>query len=349
MVNSGTDFIARYADLAGSEIPFIRASGQERVIDSASYFSRGFHEAKIALNGKPGEDEYPYPILIIPEDNHSNNTLSHHLCNAFNPLKISLPAQTTFASTFAPAITSRLNLGLPGASLTDHEIILLMDLCPFQTVASPLGHPSPFCTLFTPSDFLNYDYYQTLGKYYSYGPGAPLGPTQGVGFANELIARLTSTPVNDHTSTNTTLDADPATFPLGRKMYADFGHDNDMTAAFAALGFFEGTPVLETGRVMGAEEMGGFSASRTVPFAGRAVVEKMVCEGVEEEMVRVIVNGRVLPLEGCGGYGEGRCGLGAFVEGSGFARGGGRWGKCFEDEKGDGVRLESGEGGVMTA
>lgn len=35
------------------------------------------------------------------------------------------------------------------------------------------------------------------------------------GWINELIARLTDSPVQDETTTNRTLDADEATFPLG--------------------------------------------------------------------------------------------------------------------------------------
>ena len=35
------------------------------------------------------------------------------------------------------------------------------------------------------------------------------------GWINELIARLTDSPLEDETTTNRTLDADEATFPLG--------------------------------------------------------------------------------------------------------------------------------------
>lgn len=206
----------------------------------------------------------------------------------------------------------------------------MMDLCPFETVASAQGHISPFCGLFTEDEWVSYDYYQTLGKYYGYGAGSPLGPTQGVGFVNELIARLTGTPVNDSTTTNRTLDADESTFPLNRKLYADFSHDNDMISIFAALGLYSSTPALEKQRVMSEDEMEGFGAGRTVPFAGRAVVEKLTCEG-KGEVVRVVMNGRVLPLEMCRGDGEGRCMLQAFVEGLAFAREGGRWEECFVD------------------
>ena len=80
---------------------------------------------------------------------------------------------------------------------------------------------------------------------------------------------------------------------------------------------------------MSTEEMGGYSASRTVPFAGRMVVEKLQCQNHDDEMVRVIVNERVLPLETCGGDERGMCTIGAFLDSLEFARSGGRWDECF--------------------
>jgi len=336
MVNSGTDFFARYsggADLASTAIPFLRVSGQQRVIVSAQKFSQGFHEAKVAA-GDSKDAQYPYDVVVISEAAGSNNTLNHGLCANFEVSNTSSIVQNAFASSFVPAISSRLNSGLPNANLTDHDTINLMDLCPFETVASPLGMPSQFCALFTQDEWKQYDYYQTLGKYYGYGPGSPLGPTQGVGYVNELIARLTGKAVVDHTSSNSTLDGDPTTFPLGRNLYADFGHDNDMTAIFAALGLYNSTPPLSATDLMTVEEMKGYSAAWTVPFAARAVFEKMACSGVEDEMVRVIVNGRVLPLEMCGSDALGRCRLSKFIESLGFAKGGGLWDQCFDNLEG---------------
>lgn len=351
MANSGTDFFTRYADLAISAAPFIRASGQQRVIDSAERFSQGFHTAKVA-NGKVNDAQYPYDIVIISENTGSNNTLDHGLCSTFEASNTSHVVQHTFASTFIPAITARLNAGLPNANLTDQDAIDLMDLCPFETVASPGGRPSLFCALFTEDEWKQYDYYQTLGKYYGYGPGAPLGPTQGVGFVNELIARLTAKPVVDHTTVNQTLDANPATFPLGMSLYADFGHDNDMTAVFAALGLYNSTPLLTETEVMTVEEMNGYSAAWTVPFAARAIFEKMQCEGEAEEMVRVLVNGRVLALEMCGGDAFGKCPLSRFVGSLDFAQNGGHWDQCFIDTgvAGGGVaQSTSAAGDIVTA
>lgn len=330
MVNSGRAFFDRYKDLAETSLPFVRASGQRRVIESAERFNAGFHDAKKAAGGNDNE-KYPYNVVVISEATGSNNTLDHGLCTAFEASTIGSTAQSTFASVFTPPITARLNANLPDANLTQPDAILMMDMCPFETVASSSSTSSPFCTLFTPAEWKQYDYYQTLGKYYGFGPGNPLGPTQGVGFVNELVARLTEKPVVDHTSVNRTLDRNPKTFPLGRNLYADFGHDNDMTAVFAALGLYNSTPPLNTTHAMTLEETKGYSAAWTVPFAARAYFEKLQCEGEEEEMVRVLMNGRVLPLKSCGGDALGRCTLGAFVESLGFAQAGGLWSQCFRE------------------
>lgn len=328
MVNSGAKFYDRYQSLSKSNEPFIRSAGQHRVVASALNWTQGFHASR-AADPSSVVDSYPYPILSIPEGAQSNNTLSYGLCPAFMKSTTTCPAQDAFAAVFLPPILSRLNIDLAPADLYFDDAISLMDMCPFDTVASPTGQISPFCALFTIAEWRSYDYFQTLGKFYLFSQGNPLAPTQGIGFTNELIARLTQTPVVDHTSTNSTLDASPDTFPLDRKLYADFSHDNDMMTVWAAMGLYNATRELPWDRIMDARDVGGFAAGWTVPFAARAYFEKMKCEGVDEELVRVVVNDRVLALEMCGGDELGRCKLSAFVDGLSFARSGGEWDKCW--------------------
>jgi hypothetical protein len=66
-----------------------------------------------------------------------------------------------------------------------------------------------------------------------------------------------------------------------------------------------------------------------VPFAARAYVEKMACRGTDEELVRILVNDRVIPLQNCDADDRGRCTLSKFVDSLSFAREGGRWDECF--------------------
>ncbi|KAL9022321.1 MAG: hypothetical protein Q9185_000563 [Variospora sp. 1 TL-2023] len=305
MIHSGVAFYSRYKNLAKQGIPFIRASGEARVVQSAQNFSQGFHDAN----------------------------LNHGLCRTFEESQpyhsIGSRAQQTFLETFLPAVTDRLNADLAPANLSASDTVNIMDLCPFTTAASPIGAISSFCDLFTDDEWHHYDYYQTLGKYYGYGPGNPLGPSQGVGFANELVARMTERPVDDHTSVNHTLDYNAITFPLNQALYVDVSHDNDMTAIFSAMGLYNGTRALCNTSVETTWQTRGYSAAWTVPFAGRAYFEKMECRGEKEELVRIIVNDRVLPLETCGGDALGRCTLSKFVGSLSFAAGGGKWDMCF--------------------
>lgn len=332
MVNLGINFYQRYRSLAKETIPFLRAAGQKRVVDSAVNFTQGYHLARGRdLRGRV-DSKFPYPVVILEEGPDFNNTLNHGLCTSFEEGEYSTigeKAQEKWADIFTPPITAHLNGKLKGAKLNKEQTLHLMDLCPFETVAHPSGKPSPFCKLFSVEDWEAYGYYQSLGKWYGFSDGNPLGATQGVGFVNELIARLTNSQVRDHTSTNSTLDDNDATFPVGDTLYADFSHDNDLSGHFAALGLYSDTEPLSKRHIQTPQQTKGYSASWTVPFSSRMYVEKMVCDGTDGELVRILVNDRVVPLTTCGGDEFGRCKLAAFVESLKFAQDGGRWEKCF--------------------
>ena len=355
LINLGSHFYQRYHALAQAFTPFVRASGQQRVVESAQNFSQGFHLARVAETGSP-DDKYPYPIVVISEGDSANNTLHHEICTNFEDPKsgVGWEAQKQWVDMFVPPIRARVNANMPGAKLTSAEIIHFMDLCPFETVANPEGKISQFCYLFTEEEWQQFDYYQSLGKFYGFGNGNPLGPTQGVGFTNELVARMTKTPVYDHTTVNHTLDDSEDTFPLDRVFYADFSHDklvlvqfqcqlkltlnSDLTSIFSALGLYNATAPLSNTSTQNTVQTNGYSASWTVPFASRAYFEKLRCninaaDGDamhKEELVRVLVNDRVLPLETCGADTLGRCALSDFVKSLSFARSGGAWDQCFD-------------------
>jgi len=106
-----------------------------------------------------------------------------------------------------------------------------------------------------------------------------------------------------------------------------------MTSIFFALGLYNSTGLLSTSARETTEQTKGYSASWTVPFAARAYFEKMVCgeDGSEarEEVVRVIVNDRVLPLANFGADAKGLVPLSQFVSALSFAKSDGDWEECF--------------------
>ncbi|KAF4513035.1 hypothetical protein G6O67_000358 [Ophiocordyceps sinensis] len=297
LVNSGVAFLRRYDGLARDTDPFIRASGSDRVVGSAQNFTQGF----FAAQGKSTSDPISQ-ILVLPEGGSFNNSLEHGSCPAFEDGPGSDSAndkEEMWREIWATPIMTRLNANLPEANLTLEDTVFMMDLCPFHSVVTPNATPSGFCNLFSQDEWRGYDYFRSLGKW---------------------------------TTTNSTLDSSPETFPLTRKLYADFTHDNSMTSVFAALGLYNMTGDLPTRHKRPPRDTHGYSASWTVPFAGRMYVEKMHCgqeDKGKEELVRILVNNRVVPMQGCGADDLGRCKLGPLVDSLSFARSGGLWNTCF--------------------
>ncbi|KAJ7311475.1 phytase [Mycena albidolilacea] len=319
---AGASVFERYANLVDADnVPFVRASSGVRVVDSAANWTAGFFAAS--------HHKYNPPLSVILSET-GNDTLENHMC----PNAGSSATQTAeWLAIYAPPITARLNAWAPGADLSDRETSALISLCAFHTAATTPDTLSPFCALFTLSDFTSFDYYYDIDKYYNTGYGAQqgLGRVQGVGYVNELLARLTRMPVRDQTQTNRTLDSDPATFPLNRTIYADFSHDNTMVAIFAALGLFRQPRPLSTSE---PDARRTWRTTQIVPFSGRMVVEKLACdEG--GEYVRILVNDALQSLNFCASgedsFGVDLCSLHAFVESQSYARsnGGGDWERCF--------------------
>ncbi|EIW76471.1 phytase [Coniophora puteana RWD-64-598 SS2] len=309
--DSGQVAYTRYASLVNSSyLPFVRASGSQRVIDSANNWTAGFAFAS--------SNQYQ-PVLSVIIDQSTNDTLEDDMCpNAESGKK----ERNDWKDVFAPAIEDRINDDCPGASIGKSDVINLMELCPSETVA--YERASGFCGLFTDAEFAQWEYYNDLDDYYANAYGAALGPVQGVGWVNELLARLQDAPVQDATQTNATLDGDPATFPLGMSFYADFSHDHEMVSIFAALGLFEQSADLSTASVDADRT---FVLSKIVPFSARLVAERLDCGGTPS--IRVLVNDAVMPLAFCGS-GDGLCQLDNFVESQSFARsnGNGTWAEC---------------------
>lgn len=66
-----------------------------------------------------------------------------------------------------------------------------------------------------------------LDFWYEVGPGSPIGSAWGIGYVQELVARLTQTPLTVFdTTTNGTLDGNNVTFPLDQPIYMDATHDS---------------------------------------------------------------------------------------------------------------------------
>ncbi|KAF8523954.1 phytase [Hysterangium stoloniferum] len=311
--DSGQEAFHRYTELISDDhLPFVRASDGDRVVLTATNWSAGFAEASHGIY-------IPPPPLLLNEA--ANDTLDDKMCpNVGEPDEYT----TLWENTFAPPIRDRLNAAAVGANLSNADIPSLISLCSFDTLAKMT--PSPWCGIFVIQDFMEYEYHGDLDKYYGTGYGQLLGPVQGVGYVNELLARLTGKPVSDATQTNSTLDSSPITFPLNRTLYADFSHDNQMVAIFSAMGILR--PQVPLDPTLPDPDR-SWIISQMTPFNGKLVTERLLCHGVGS--VRLLLNDAVVPLDFCGAGPDGICTLDAFVDSQSYSRnnGEGDWEKCF--------------------
>ena len=135
----------------------------------------------------------------------------------------------------------------------------LIHFCPFeaailQSVQSVALGYSSFCDLFTESDWEAYEYWYgewlrcvvspgvevslplDLAFWYSDGPGGGTTAAQGIGYVQEVIARLTQTPITAFdTTTNATLDGSNITFPLNQPIFVDASHDTVISSSASSF------------------------------------------------------------------------------------------------------------------
>ncbi|MBW0504477.1 hypothetical protein O181_044192 [Austropuccinia psidii MF-1] len=286
---SGVIFAIRYSSLLNSKLPFLRASLSQRVIDSSLSFARG-----LSTIIDPHQNQPPSLIkpIVISEDPNSNNTLDNNSC----PNRPLATQQTKWLRIFGPPIAKKLNDLAPNSNLSEADALALMQLCIFESLSKQ--KISQFCRLFDKSDWIKFEYFFDLEKYYGYGLGNRLQGIEGLGYVAELISRLTGDRnwvSNDQTKVNQTLDQSNLTFPLDRSSYVDFSHDNQMINILAVTGLQINENLPAIGPIPINRR---WIVSEWMPFGSRLTTEKMICSD-NREYVRFLLNDLILQASFC--------------------------------------------------
>ncbi|KAI8980706.1 histidine phosphatase superfamily [Trametes punicea] len=314
----GAAFRVQYGHLLNdfNDLPVFRTTSEARMVDSALHFAAGFF----------GVQQYQdaYHQLIIIEDDGFNNTLAPWTTcpNANNDVaNIGIDAAANWTEIYLKDTVPRLQKDLQGVELDSSDVKAMQDLCAYETVA--LGY-SAFCDLFTEEEWKGYEYAFDLELWYSYGPGNPASAAQGIGYVQELIARLTQTPLTEFsTSLNGTLDGSNVTFPLNQPIYVDATHDTVISTILTALNF---TSMAANGPlpVDHIPKDQTYTGQHITPFASNLVGQVMSCPASgnsskeKTSYIRFLLNDGVVPLTGiahCSANKDGLCAVDDFVEG----------------------------------
>ncbi|KAJ3489520.1 hypothetical protein NLI96_g2067 [Meripilus lineatus] len=290
-------------------LPVFRTESQDRMLASALNFAIGFF-------GYPFEGQYQQSITI--ESRGFNNTLApYKTCpNARTSSKSerSLLYVREWAAIYLADAHARLAPLMSGYDLTIEDVYVFQQLCAYETVA--LGY-SKFCELFTEEEWKGFNYALDLYFWYDSAFGSPVARVQGIGYVQELVSRLTNTPIPVHnSSTNATLNDNPVTFPLGQSLYVDATHEVVVLNILTALNLtnFAADGPLPSDHI---PEHRAFKVSHLAPFATNMHFQVLSCQSTPDPQIRIIINDGVSPLtsiRGCPEQKDGMCPLATFIE-----------------------------------
>ncbi|KAK8867559.1 phosphoglycerate mutase-like protein [Apiospora arundinis] len=292
-------------------LPVFRTESQDRMVKTAVNFAAGFF----------GVPEYmdEVSIEILVEAPHVNSSGSpYYVCpNADVKSKgyIGTAVSNAYAELAFNATQARLNSHISGLKFDAKDIISMLQLCSYETVA--LGYSS-FCKLFSEEDFFNYEYFYDLRFYYENGPGSPVSAAQGKGYLQEFVARFTHEYPTPSSALNETFDNSSTYFPLNQSIYADATHEVvvlDTLTAFNLSALFKGPPL----NLKQNEQRNSFSTSKVIPFATHFTAQVLECPAYQPtKQIRFIVNDAVLPINesypGCEANPHGLCSFDNVVE-----------------------------------
>ncbi|OAX39485.1 phosphoglycerate mutase-like protein [Rhizopogon vinicolor AM-OR11-026] len=289
-------------------LPVFRTESQTRMLNSAQHFALGFF-------GYPLEGQYQQQIMI--EAKGFNNTLAPYRCCANNDIPHrgyrGEPYANAWKALYLRDAVPRLQTYIDGLELNIEDVYAMQELCAFETVA--LGY-SKFCELFTEGEWEGFDYSYDLNLWYGVAWGSPVARGEGIGYVQELVSRLTHTPIETHNSSTNATHHNILTFPFGHSLYVDATHEvvvlNVLTAlnlsSFAAMG------PLPTDHI---PKQRTFRTAEIAPFATNVQFQLLSCSTEHDPQIRVIVNDGVVPLDnlkGCPENPHGMCSIHTFVD-----------------------------------
>ncbi|KAJ3482023.1 hypothetical protein NLG97_g7676 [Lecanicillium saksenae] len=289
----------------GTERPkmTVRTTSQSRIQNTQINWCLGFFGP--SFNSTPDRDllhwQAPFDTVIIPEGGTENNTLaSYDSCfndNNKDNAAIASTHQENYKMIYTRATIKRFESYAPsGFNFTYDDIYGMQMTCAYEYAF--IGQ-SDFCQIFTANEWAGFENVLDQQYYYLYSYGNPTGRAQGIGYVQELIARLNHQYITvSNSSVNATYDNNGKTFPVGQKVYADFSHDDIIISVLTALSvdYFKKPPTLDEYPPSSNTHV---TLSHLTPFGANLITEQIGCSSSNPEPVE---NRRVQYSPGQYGY-----------------------------------------------
>ncbi|KAM0342736.1 hypothetical protein ACHAPU_009228 [Fusarium lateritium] len=295
LFESGVLHSYMYGSLYNPESKLIvRTTTQDRMLKSAENWMAGFFGLEWTNNAT---------IEVIIEAPGFNNSLAGSLnCPNSDKADYVTPVATWYEKYLKDA-TDRFNDATEGFTWTPADVWAAQNMCPYETVAYGF---SRFCDLFTYEEWEHFGYSIDLGFSSGAGFQSPVGRATGLGYQQEVMARLKNHTLGySGSQINTTLDGMTETFPLNQSLYFDFSHDTNIISILAAFGLRQFAEELPTDKYPGEHQ---FVVSKLTPFGARLDIEIIKApkpvsperdgylDGKETKYIHFVLNQRTVPL-----------------------------------------------------
>jgi len=277
----GTSLSFRYP---GLRLPrAVWTSSAERTVQSARSLARGLETA----DGSIG-------VTVVDEGKEAgaDSLTPYHSCPAFDP-SAGTEQSRTHRDRFVRPVLARLNALAPAFGFNATDVMGMMELCGYESV---VRGASPFCRpdLFSPDDWLGWEYAADIQYHYNMGYGSPVAGAVGFPWLNATAALLLADGGN----------------AAARDLYVSFTHRELPPMVAVAMGLFNNSDFGGTAEginaTMPADRINhrrAWKASHILPFLANIAVERLNCStatGFEGgDYFRVLVNNAPQELPTC--------------------------------------------------
>ncbi|GLB39429.1 putative histidine phosphatase superfamily (branch 2) [Lyophyllum shimeji] len=316
----GVELRKRYGLTKGGGNLTVWSASQQRCVDTASHFLRGYLSQGNYLTSP---ELNRGSIITLPDSvnfTFANSLTPSAACPAYNAGNTGSAKATAFRATYQAKIAQRLNRFLEGLALDAADVGVMQDLCGFL---AEVDGDTRFCDVFEESEWLDYEYAHDLNYYYGSGPGNPVAAATGYPWVKAISDLFAVGP--SHTTSNGTLTPPP--------LIMGFTHDNNLAPVVAALGLWNtsshGVYPLSLTKPNPART---FRSSYLVAFRGYVALERLSCSrgteidtvkhisnqspiaGERDAFVRVRINRAPVPIPGCSSGPGATCPLQQFLK-----------------------------------
>ncbi|KAH3663675.1 hypothetical protein OGAPHI_005076 [Ogataea philodendri] len=252
-----------------TELPFFSA-GQQRVVDSATSFAKGFF-------GSESEFDRLAHIHVIPEKakQGANTLTSGRSCKPYNKHSNYDSGLKEFETQYLSQEADRLNSLSPGFDLNAQDVQRLLAYCPFEL--NYRGH-SEVCQALSFDSFVGHEYSRDLELYYTKALH-PFSFILGSLYVNATLTLF-----------------EQGSDQLNQSLWFSFSHDTDLLYFMNALGILDHQATdLSLHHIDFAR---WFRTSELIPMGARIVLER-IKDSTGQVYVRVLVNDAVIPIPKC--------------------------------------------------